>query len=230
MFELFTEPAGFRPKSPMATVAEFTRISGHTLRVSLIAEHSLWGHVVWNAAKSLANHIESLNLEGTRTLELGAAAALPSLVASWNGASAVATDYPEAHIINNILANADSNLSSEHKFTAKGLLWGQDTTEVLKGGRFDYIFLADLIFNHSEHKSMLKTCKECLKENGIVLTTFSHHLPKFEKRNMLFFDKAAEMGFEFEKMYEEKWDVMFEEDEGDVEVRRTVYCYKLWLQ
>ena len=47
----------------------------------LITEHSLWGHVLWNASKVLADLIKSckINVSGKTTLELGAGAALPSL-------------------------------------------------------------------------------------------------------------------------------------------------------
>lgn len=120
-----------------------------------------------------------------RTLELGAASALPSIIASLNGAYAFATDYPDPNVIANIVRNGEINLCPTNFFEAKGLIWGDDTSELIREGKFDYIFMADLIFNHSEHKSMLKSCKECLSETGTVLVTFSHHVTKYVDRNMV---------------------------------------------
>jgi EEF1A N-terminal glycine/lysine methyltransferase len=232
--DLFTEPEGFRPKTPPPSTLPFTRVNGDVLTLNLISKHSLWGHCLWNAGKSLANYIDNnVSVKDKCILELGAASGLPSLVCALNGAKrVVATDYPDPNILDNLKLNGRVNHATAEdgkSYQVEGLIWGQDSTHLTNAGKFDVILLADLIFNHSEHASMLKSCKECLATDGVVITTFSHHLPEFAKRNMLFFDVATEMGFKFKELYQERWEVMFSEDGGDEEVRRTVHCYKLWL-
>ena len=61
----------------------YDKISSFTIR-----RHSLWGHMVWNAGRCLANLFDehpSLCLDRT-LVELGAGAGLPSIVAVLNGA------------------------------------------------------------------------------------------------------------------------------------------------
>ncbi|KAL2919897.1 Protein N-terminal and lysine N-methyltransferase efm7 [Polyrhizophydium stewartii] len=118
----------------------------------------------------------------------------------------------------------------------QGFIWGDDKKDILAhlsadgSKKFDLILLADLIFNHSQHQQLLKTCRDVLAPGGVVYTTFTHHVVKWAYRDMRFFDIATEQGFKFEKMYEERWQCMFPEDEGDVDVRSTVHAYKLWIE
>jgi EEF1A N-terminal glycine/lysine methyltransferase len=104
--DLFSEPEGYYKDPPPATFEEFTRRhakSGHatceastnlsprTLKLRLIGQHPLWAHYLWNASKVLSDYFD-LNAEvvlGKKVLELGAGAALPSLVAACNGAEMV---------------------------------------------------------------------------------------------------------------------------------------------
>lgn len=61
----------------------------------------------------MANYLDTHPEEcrGHRFLELGAGAALPSLVATLNGASVtVVTDYPEEVIIDNLRGNIQRNI------------------------------------------------------------------------------------------------------------------------
>lgn len=87
-----------------------------------------------------------------------------------------------------------------------------------------------MIFNYSEHYNLLKTCQQVLANDGYILTTFSHHLPQHKQRDLKFFEIAVNMGFFVEELYNERVNVMFPEDEGDVYDRSTVFCYRLYLQ
>ena len=111
----------------------------------------------------------------------------------------------------------------------EGFLWGdaQRITELTQSGKYDIIFLADVIFNHSEHQNLLVSCKEMLKEDGYVLTTFSHHVTRFADRDLEFFNVAKAIGFEYDLVYKERWDEMFPEDSGPLDLRQTVNCFKL---
>ncbi|KAF9899986.1 nicotinamide n-methyltransferase [Lobosporangium transversale] len=116
---------------------------------------------------------------------------------------------------------------------------------------FDTIILSDLLFNHSQHRSMLKTCKETLKPvTGRVFVFFTHHRPWLAHADNKFFEIAAApvidpkegaessddekdlggFGFKVEKVLEEKMTPMFLEDPGSEEVRATVHGYVMWLE
>lgn len=87
---MFDEPTNFRPPTPEPTTVEHT-IGSHLLSLSLPPKHSLWAHKLWNAGKSLGKYINdnpSL-VKGKRVVELGAAAAVPSLIACLCGAAKV---------------------------------------------------------------------------------------------------------------------------------------------
>jgi len=153
----------------------------------------------------------------------------------------VATDYPEKDILDNIEENFRRNLPDEMLqrsiAVAKGHLWGKEPEALLAllskkpANGFDFIILSDLLFNHSQHSSMLKTCQTCLHPQGKVLVAFSHHRPRYERQDMEFFRAAQEAPFTFKvtKLFEEKLALMFPEDPGPEDVRATVHFYVLQL-
>jgi nicotinamide N-methyltransferase len=125
-------------------------------------------------------------------------------------------------------------------YGVQGYLWGRDVSPLLSAIReaddaadlFDVIILSDLIFNHSQHAEMLKTCKDSLEPTkGVIYCAFSHHRPWMEKQDLAFFSMAQEerFGFKVEKVGEEKMPVMFEKDPGDADVRATVHFYTMKL-
>lgn len=57
---------------------------------------------------------------------------------------------------------------------------------------------------------------------------FTPYRPWLFEKDMAFFELARESGFDVEKIIEEKVEkVMFEEDRGNEELRRTVFGYRL---
>lgn len=89
--------------------------------------------------------------------------------------------------------------------------------------------MSDLISNHFEHENLLKTCVNCSTENTKLFVSFSHHRPRVLQKDMNFF-KLAEESFTFEKVLEEKYPVMFENDPGDADIRATVHLYEMKLK
>ncbi|KAJ8326600.1 Protein N-terminal and lysine N-methyltransferase efm7 [Batrachochytrium dendrobatidis] len=246
--DVFEEPAGFRPPSPQPTIVSFARDSASVqpgslteFKVNLVGKHSLWAHWLWNAGKSMSNYLDKNKnmVAGKNVLELGAAAALPTMICALNDAKkVVSTDYPDPALLNNIILNARENTPEfleNNTIVVEGFIWGEDHTKVLEhlsddgSTKFDLILLADLIFNHNQHTNLLKSCREMLAPGGVVYTTFTHHVVKWAYRDMKFFETATEMGFKFEKIYQERWQCMFPEDDGDVDVRSTVHGYKMWV-
>lgn len=226
------------------------------LELSLAASHhSLWGHKVWNAAKVLGEIIESdpSLVQGKACLELGAGAALPSLLAALNGARhAVASDYASSSdqvLVGAMQRNIDrlllagigssSTVVAEGVLSAVGYIWGQPVAPLLaplrenKEGKFDVILCADLIFNRSEHKKLLWTCRECLGEGGQVLVSYSHHDPEKQALDMVFFTLAVQDeedgmgGWVVEDIKTEQCVDLFVENDGLDEARGKVYVKRL---
>ncbi|KAG8942767.1 nicotinamide n-methyltransferase [Tulasnella sp. 419] len=256
--EMFSDPE--RPPSPKATFASYARSfneerpsdksgSWQTITVRLVGNHPLWGHYLWNAAKSFATYLDlhSNSLcKGKSVLELGAGGGLPGLVCALNGAQRVLlTDYPDHSLIENLKYNVEVNLPSElhHVVYVKGYLWGKSVDPLLEpnGGKrkFDVIILSDLIFNHSQHDALLDSCDHALKtdtcdtttpnepDTPCVLVFYSHHRPRYVEKDLDFFRKAKERGWLCEKIVEERMEVMFPEDSGDEKIRGTVHGWRL---
>ena len=135
------------------------------------------------------------------------------------------------------------------KYLNKGYVWGTSTTELRKAiepkTTYDVIILSDLVFNHSQHHAMLKTCHELLTpKTGRVYVFYTHHRPHLAHKDVEFFTIAQRpydpnadpndrevlgYGFETDHFLQEKMNVMFEEDPGDVQVRSTIHGWQLWL-
>ncbi|KAJ1550692.1 nicotinamide n-methyltransferase, partial [Cladochytrium tenue] len=116
-----------------------------------------------------------------------------------------------------------------------GYQWGNDPVDLLAAlpdasRKFDVVILADLIFNHTEHAHLLQACRAAVQPaSGVVLVYFSHHVVKWADRDLAFFRLAEDAGFRCEKTEQVRASAMFPDDVGDLEVRETVHCYKLWL-
>eukprot|EP00824_Muranothrix_gubernata_P019169 TRINITY_DN38738_c0_g1_i1.p1 TRINITY_DN38738_c0_g1~~TRINITY_DN38738_c0_g1_i1.p1 ORF type:complete len:265 (+),score=54.00 TRINITY_DN38738_c0_g1_i1:107-901(+) len=236
---MFQEPSGYhRPRAP-PSIALHHRSAPETgepsiLRLHLVGHHSLWAHHLWNASVALAHYFDrpGVSYEGKSVLELGAGAGLPSLILTLRGAERVLiTDYPESVLLDTLRENVHENIPSERINCVKvmGFLWGSNPHTLLHDGSFDLILLSDLVFNHSQHEALLRVCHACLAPGGVVYVAFSHHRPHYQHkdREILTLAASAPFFFRVEQLFEEKMPEMFPEDPGDVEIRRTVYCFTL---
>jgi len=99
--------------------------------------------------------------------------------------------------------------------------------------KFDIIFLADLIFNRSEHQRLLWTVWKCLKANtGICYVSFSHHDPQKAELDMNFFKLAQEAPYnlEVQKIGEDvRQSYPFREQDGLDGLRGVIHLYTLRL-
>eukprot|EP00048_Salpingoeca_helianthica_P000752 m.43754 g.43754 ORF g.43754 m.43754 type:complete len:251 (-) comp10819_c0_seq2:31-783(-) len=231
---LFEEPEDFRPPPPKPRQYVVQRVEPFgTLNIELVGHHSLWAHELWNAGVVMGRYCDEnpALCKNKNTLELGAAAAVPSLVAALQGASQVViTDYPEDDLIAAIQKNVDMNIPEDIKprVHSLGYLWGSDVAPLLaplpEGQLFDVIFLSDLVFNHGQHEKMLQTCMRCLAADGLALCFFTHHRPWKEAEDMNFITLAAAAPFSLrvERLPDVIMPVMFPNDPGSAEVRATV--------
>ncbi|RUO95589.1 LOW QUALITY PROTEIN: hypothetical protein BC936DRAFT_143674 [Jimgerdemannia flammicorona] len=289
VFFAYTPPKPALSVTRSLTTPHASKDTPSNLTLRLVGSHPLWAHHLWNASKILSAYLDEHKdlCRGKTVLELGAGAALPSLVAAANGANkvescgafsppspclsdlgksftdavccsivpVVITDYPDKELIDNIEHNAKVNLPDTYasgRIAVQGYVWGTNTAHLLSAlppttQTFDLIILSDLVFNHSQHHAMLRTCRSVLTPcTGSVLVFYTHHRPLLAEKDLKFFDIAilpeiAEMsdpddpfgrgyGFCRDKILEMKAGVMFAEDPGDEDVRATVHGWKLWLE
>ena len=92
--DLFDVPSDFRQARKPYTFAEYSLRSGEILRVRLVGQNPLWGHVLWNAGRVAADFLQEDAaglVVGKDVLELGAGAGVPSIVCAILGAKTVCT-------------------------------------------------------------------------------------------------------------------------------------------
>lgn len=238
---MFEEPEGFRPPPPAAHFASYTRVvdkQPKELRLRMVGKSPLWGHLLWNAGKFTADYLDQHPelIENKRCLELGAGAALPSLICGLNNpAKVVVTDYPDLDLLHNIQYNIDHCQGlSPGVVEAKGLIWGNDKSglydqenkkTIAEEEKFDLIILLDLIFNHTEHLKLLKDCRELISKQGKVFVVFSPHRPHLLHKDLEFFETAKQFDFSTKQIDMVVWNPMFEEDDETIEIRSRVYSF-----
>ena len=163
------------------------------------------------------------------------------------------TDYPDAELVENLTHNIATcaplfpGPDSASVVSAMGYLWGAspapllsclsssplDETTTAPGPGFDLLILADLLFNHSEHRALLSTLKSTLRRapSSRALVFFTPYRPWLLEKDLGFLELCGEDGgLVVRKVGEWVRDrVMFEEDPGDELLRRTVFGYEvLW--
>jgi len=252
---LFADPAGYYPPPPIPTTLTHTLLSGQIITLRLVGHNPLWGHHLWNAGRLISNYLENHSslIKDRIVLELGAGAGLPSLVCRILGArKVVVTDYPDPDLIQNLQHNIDAcqfftvatsqGKEKENRIVAEDYCWGADPTPLLSHlpplsqdgcSGFEVLILADLLFNHSEHRKLVSTIVNTLakSEEAKALVFFTPYRPWLFEKDMAFFGLVREAGFTVEKVLEDKMDkVMFESDPGDEGLRRTVFGYVVrWI-
>ncbi|KIX04066.1 uncharacterized protein Z518_07619 [Rhinocladiella mackenziei CBS 650.93] len=241
--DLFQEPPDFYQPDKPATFTNYTLKNGHTVTLRLVGHSPLWGHLLWNAGQVISQYLEDNArqlVEGKAILELGAGAGLPGLVSAILGArKVVVTDYPDLELIVNLRYNIQHCDAIENKsaIVAEGFLWGNSAdslkAHISPAAGFDLLILADILFNHSEHAKLLCTLRDCLKKtmDAVALVFFTPYRPWLLDKDLHFFELARADGFVVNKILERTMDrVMFENDRGDEELRKTVFGYEVRWQ
>lgn len=171
---------------------------------------TLFANNIWNGAIVIAEYLDvNPNLcKGLHCCEVGAAGGLPSLVAIRKGAaSVVITDYPSAPL----LVNIESNVAASGGFgECVGAVvphkWGEDCSPVLgrlmnPETKFDLVIASECLWMHDQHMSLLSTIHQLLRQGGLALVSFAHHVPGCEDRDLNFFSLARDVfGFQTTKV------------------------------
>ncbi|EZF69539.1 hypothetical protein H105_07995 [Trichophyton soudanense CBS 452.61] len=228
--DFFNEPEGFFPPPKPPTFSEHRMLSGDTLSIRLVGSHPLYGYLLWNAARTISDFLKenaSEWVEGKDVLELGAGAGLPSIICAIMGAkTVVVTDYPDHDLIDNMRINA----SVCEKFIKKqpsplyvdGYKWGDPTGCICRylespSGGFDVLILADVIYNHPQHHSLIDSVKMTLKRSktSVAFVVFTPYQPWLLEKITAFFPKAEQSGFTVKKIFQKVMDkLLFENDPG----------------
>ncbi|WWC63366.1 uncharacterized protein I303_105966 [Kwoniella dejecticola CBS 10117] len=213
---------------------------GRQLVLRLVGSHPLWGHHLWNTARVFSTYLlrnPSL-VKGKKVLELGAGAALPSIVCALAGSDdVVITDYPDTDLVENMRFNVDVNVPGDlrGKVDVVGHLWGHDVKHLMartQNKGYDLLILSDLVFNHSQHDALIKTVNSTLSSSpdACVLVFLTSHRPHLVEEDNAFFPQLALSGdgWVYQKVVEEWAGAMFEDDPGDEKIRGTVHGWKAW--
>ncbi|KAK6523237.1 hypothetical protein TWF694_006127 [Orbilia ellipsospora] len=171
----------------------------------------LFSHHLWNAGVEVAGMIENgeIDVEEENVLELGAGAALPSLLSALAGArSVVITDYPAPEILENITSNICLNstiLSSSKPPEVYGHTWGDLSDDVAKAytHAFTRVIAADTLWMDYEHENLAKSMLHFLDDKNpkarvIVVAGLHTGRQKMAK----FWNVAVDTGFEIESIKE----------------------------
>ncbi|KAF9782431.1 putative methyltransferase-domain-containing protein [Thelephora terrestris] len=232
-----------RPQSPAPTFDSYHRETEEctgdwsTVEIRLVGSHPLWGHHLWNAARAFAAYLDAHPqlYQNQNVIELGAGGGLPGIVAALNGANTVVlTDYPDPALLENLEYNLSRNLTSNagSRVFVKGYIWGRPVAhllEALPDGSmgFDVILMSDLIFNHSEHDGLLRSCLLLNAHSPpTLLVFFTHHRPHLATKDMDFFEKTKSHWIA-QEVVKKTYQPMFVDDPGDMETRSVVHGWKL---
>jgi len=206
-------------------------VNGIELRL-MNKHHSLWGELIWCCGKIVSKAIlgknHGIDFEKKTVIEFGSGSGLCSIASSISGAKLVlATDYPDDCIIENLHYNCDSYPNIK----ICGHKWGEDVSKLLElngGERFDRAILCDLVFNHSEHKKLLKSLCAVLKSDGVAYLSYTHHRVHLIQEDLKFIEYATKkFGLNCSEVFTERHPPMFPNDPGDLDIRTLAYVYAL---
>ncbi|PYH43910.1 putative nicotinamide N-methyltransferase [Aspergillus saccharolyticus JOP 1030-1] len=195
---------------------------------------TLFAHILWSSGLVVAEAVENAHaahehvdpmwkMEGEKVLELGAGAALPSIVSALAGASEVTiTDHPSSPALSGtIVWNMKRNIPATNAcaVSIQPHEWGvlsSNSWAVANKGHFTRIIAADCLWMRSQHENLVRTMKWFLAPEGRVWVVAGFHTG----RAILveFLKVVSEMGLAVEVIYERDQNTSYAE--GGHEVRR----------
>ncbi|KAJ5601371.1 nicotinamide N-methyltransferase [Penicillium lagena] len=193
----------------------------------------LFAHFLWDSGMVVAEGVEDAaagkaeakmwNVDGERVLELGAGAALPSLISALsNAATVTATDHPSSPALSGAIAfNMTHNLrhisASLNTTAIVPHEWGvlSDPFSLANKAHFTRIIAADCYWMRSQHENLVRSMLWFLAPGGCIWVVANFHTGRAIVAG--FFETAVSLGLEVERIYER--DCLARGDDG-AEVRR----------
>ncbi|GAB1213251.1 hypothetical protein ATERTT37_002400 [Aspergillus terreus] len=195
----------------------------------------LFAHFLWSAAMVVAEGVEKADtlaargeldpdtamwtVRDERVLELGAGAALPSVICARAHAAAVTiTDHPSSPALTGAIEfNVRRNLATtQTKITSHPHEWGtleSDPWAVAHRGTFTRIIAADCYWMRSQHENLVRTMNWFLAPGGRVWVVAGFHTGRAIVS--WFFETAVQNGLEIERIHERDL-ISTTEDGGEV--------------
>lgn len=219
-------------------IIPLTRVSSLSSDKIANKNYDLFVNHIWPGSIVMADFIcrnRSL-FEGKVVLEVGAGAALPSIVADHVGACMViATDYGNRRVLDNIHTNALNNRCQHLLVTSH--VWGDslkplfDLLVTQSLSLFDVIIVAECLWKDTvcQHRALLSTINSCLMVNtDAVAYVFFAHRPcegHGEKQDIQFFAVAeAEFGIKVTSLGADASYADAMDDKEKIEVKMYSLC------
>ncbi|KAL4878087.1 hypothetical protein BJY04DRAFT_229989 [Aspergillus karnatakaensis] len=189
-------------------------------------ESSLFAHFLWGAGLIIADAVEAAHsthndgetlslqrwrVDGEKVLELGAGAALPSIICALAGAAEITiTDHPaspalQGAIAHNVQQNIPSPIARSCRIAIQPHEWGNlapddNAWAASCKSHFTRIIAADCFWMSAQHGNLARTMKWFLAPRGRVWVVTGFH----NGRGIVgeFFEAAREAGLEVENVYE----------------------------
>ncbi|PYI31619.1 hypothetical protein BP00DRAFT_305023, partial [Aspergillus indologenus CBS 114.80] len=198
------------------------------------AQRKLFAHILWSAGLVIAEAVEDAHAgrehadetwkaEGEKVLELGAGAALPSIISILAGAAEVTiTDHPSSPALRGAIEfNLKHNIPAANgcAVSIQAHEWGTlapDSWAVANQGRFTRIIAADCLWMRLQHKNLARTLKWFLAPEGRIWLVAGLHTGR--PVVVEFLKTVVEMGLEVDSIYERDLNTSW--TEGDGEIRR----------
>ncbi len=146
---------------------------------------TLFATYIWPGSIILAEELfmKRKLIENATVIEFGAAAGLPSIVAAKIGARRVcASDYPSKMVIETLQSNINTNNVMDRVF-AQDHVWGDSVDSLLEANdmeQYDIVLAAECLWKHETHESFLRSISSVLKPGGLLLLSYSPHVPGLE--------------------------------------------------
>lgn len=151
------------------------------------SKKTLFATFIWTGSRILAEELVKYAdwIQNKRILEFGAAAGLPSIVASKLHAQLVcASDYPSPTVIQTLKQNILRN-EVDHNVHVIEHIWGEDCSSLLTINdqqQYDLILAAECLWRHECHPALLTSILALLQPiSGELWITYSHHIHGLEE-------------------------------------------------
>ncbi|XP_056416467.1 protein-lysine methyltransferase METTL21E-like [Hyla sarda] len=177
---------------------------GHEIKI--VESTELYGATVWPSALVLCyfleKHGKQLCIEDKSIIEIGSGTGLVAIVASLLGAHVVATDLKE--LIGNLQYNVlrNTKMKSKHVPQVKELIWASDLEKKFPKAslHFDYIFAADVVYNHPYLAELLETFDHLCSAHTSILWVMRYRKENTHLENA-FIQKFQKL-FDMEVIYD----------------------------